>query len=254
MTYKGLVFFDLDGTLYNEHSRVDPAVAIAVKQLRANHYLPIISTGRSPLEIQEALAITGIDSFIALNGSYIQFEGQPVYQGTIPTKTIEQVVTIAQEAGEAVAFYDDQAIRITSVTQAAKDAYAEVNAPVPSVDPEYYLNHPIYMLLILTNNNDAAYATDDLTFYRNTPYSIDTVEKNGSKQTGIKRLLASQGLEDMPTYAFGDGRNDIPMLSYVDYPTAMGNGIPEAKAQAKYITSANVEGGIIEGLRHWKLI
>ncbi|KRM22436.1 Cof-type HAD-IIB family hydrolase [Latilactobacillus graminis] len=257
MTYKGLVFFDLDGTLYNAHSEVDAAVAIALRQLRANNYLPIIATGRSPLEIQDALATTGIDSFICLNGSYIQFEGQSVYQGTIPTPVIEATVATAKAAGEAVAFYNDQAIRITAITQAGKDAYNYVNSDLPPVDPDYYLNHPVYMMLILTNNNDQAYTEPqgtNLTFYRNTPYSIDTVEKDCSKQTGIKTLIKSQNLSGIPTYAFGDGTNDLPMLDYVDYPTVMGNGIPEAKAKAKYITSKNTEGGIIKGLRHWGLI
>lgn len=257
MTYKGLVFFDLDGTLYNEQSTVDDAVAIAIRQLRANHYLPIISTGRSPIEIQDALAKTGIDSFITLNGSYIQFEGQPVYQGAIPTEVVQEVVTTAEAAGEAIAFYDEKAIRITRVTPTTQAAYDFVNAPVPSVDPEYYQNNSIYMLLILTENNDIAYTSplsQALTFYRNGPYSIDTVKHGCSKQTGIKRLIESQGLTGIPTYAFGDGPNDLPMLAYVDYPTAMGNGIEAAKAQAQYITSKNTEGGIIEGLRHWDLI
>lgn len=257
LTYKGLVFFDLDGTLYNEHSEVDAAVAIALRQLRANNYLPIIATGRSPLEIQDALAKTGIDSFICLNGSFIQYEGQPVYKGTIPTPVIEKTVAIANAADEAIAFYNEEAIRITAVTQPGKDAYKFVNAPVPEVDPDYYLNHSVYMMLILTNDNDKAYTetlSTDLTFYRNTPNSIDTVEKDCSKQTGIKELIRSQNLTGIPTYAFGDGTNDLPMLDFVDYPTVMGNGIPEAKAKAKYITSKNTEGGIIEGLRHWGLI
>ncbi|KRL59589.1 hypothetical protein FC69_GL001548 [Latilactobacillus fuchuensis DSM 14340 = JCM 11249] len=257
LTYKGLVFFDLDGTLYNEQSTVDEAVAIAVRQLRANQYLPIISTGRSPIEIKDALAKTGIDSFITLNGSYIQFEGQPIYQGTIPTDVIQQTVATAKAADEAIAFYDEKEIRITNVTTTTQEAYDFVNAPVPTVDADYYLNNPIYMLLILTKQNDLAYTNplnQDLTFYRNGPYSIDTVEFGGSKQTGIQRLIESQGLAGIPTYAFGDGPNDIPMLAYVDHPTAMGNGIEAAKAQAQYITSKNTEGGIIEGLRHWNLI
>ena len=48
------------------------------------------------------------------------------------------------------------------------------------------------------------------------------------------------------TIAFGDGHNDIEMLSYVEYGVAMANSHPELIKNAKYITKSVKEHGIKE--------
>lgn len=67
--YKGIAFFDLDHTLFNEHTRVDDEVADAMHQLKANQVLPVISTGRNLFEIPNTMQKTGIDTVVSANGS-----------------------------------------------------------------------------------------------------------------------------------------------------------------------------------------
>ena len=61
-------------------------------------------------------------------------------------------------------------------------------------------------------------------------------------------------LTDKPVYAFGDGTNDLPMIEFADYSVAMGNGIDAVKEAATYVTTENVNGGIVNGLKHFNLI
>jgi Predicted hydrolases of the HAD superfamily len=72
--------------------------------------------------------------------------------------------------------------------------------------------------------------------------------------SGIKHLLEELNMKDKPVYAFGDGANDIPMIEFADYGIAMANGIDEVKDIATYITTENVNGGIVNGLKHFNLI
>lgn len=44
------------------------------------------------------------------------------------------------------------------------------------------------------------------------------------------------------------------MIKYADYGIAMGNGIDSVKDAATYITTENVNGGIVNGLKHYNLI
>lgn len=257
MTYQALVFFDLDGTLMNAQSRLDPEVQQAVRQLKQNNILPIICTGRSPGEIKTILAQTQIKSYITLNGAFIVYEGKTIYRGTIDPKLITKLKTITAGHGDALAYYNDQGYRATVLNDLVKAQYDSVNAPYPKIDPDYYLTHPVYMLLVMTMNNDKRYIYpygEQLTFYRNSLYAMDTILHGESKQFGIKTLVAQMGLAGIPTYAFGDGTNDIPMLEYVDHAIAMGNGITAVKDRAEYITSKNTENGIIQGLHHFKLL
>ncbi len=50
----------------------------------------------------------------------------------------------------------------------------------------------------------------EMTFYRNSHYTFDVVNRGISKGTGMNILLNQPALRDIPTYAFGDGYNDIP--------------------------------------------
>ena len=48
----------------------------AIQQLRANHVLPVIATGRNVFEVQDVMTTTGIDSIVSANGSYVAYQGQ----------------------------------------------------------------------------------------------------------------------------------------------------------------------------------
>ena len=54
--------------------------------------------------------------------------------------------------------------------------------------------------------------------------------------------------------AFGDGGNDVTMLQYAHIGVAMGNGNPEAKRAADYVTDDVDKGGIPKALRRFGLI
>ena len=58
----------------------------------------------------------------------------------------------------------------------------------------------------------------------------------------------------MPTFGFGDGSNDFALLEACDYKIAMGNGLPELKEIADFVTLKNTEGGIVHALNHFELI
>jgi hydroxymethylpyrimidine pyrophosphatase-like HAD family hydrolase len=62
-------------------------------------------------------------------------------------------------------------------------------------------------------------------------------------------MMKVLGVEKEDVYACGDGLNDVEMLGFVGHGIAMGNGEPEAKAAATYVTKHVSENGILEGLK-----
>ncbi|MER2064506.1 MAG: Cof-type HAD-IIB family hydrolase [Alkalibacterium sp.] len=253
-----LVFFDLDGTLLNEESLVDEEVKEALVELKEKGAVPFIATGRSPLEIQHVLDETVIDSFITLNGQYIQFEGEEVYRNVIPTELVDRLKQMTSEKGMPLSLYSSNKIRVTQYNETVKKAYNFIHENPPEVDASLDEREDILMMLVINDDpsRDQPYfdAFPELSFYRNTPYSIDTITKGHSKATGIDALLKAVDMEDIPLYAFGDGANDKEMLERADHSVAMANGIDAVKAVADYVTSSNTEGGLIEGMKHYDLI
>jgi len=83
---------------------------------------------------------------------------------------------------------------------------------------------------------------------------VDVFNHGGSKAFGIQKLLENKNFLDVPTYAFGDGLNDIEMFQLVDHPIAMGNCVEPLKALAEFITDDNNNDGIAKGLNKFGLI
>ena len=134
---------------------------------------------------------------------------------------------------------------------------ATLKHPYPSIDATYYLNKPVYQSLIFTDEEgEKEYRNrfPDIQIVRWHPVACDILPKDGSKARGIQRVqqIAQVPLENI--YVFGDGLNDVEMLSYIPNSVAMGNGHPKAKEAAKYVTDHVDQNGIYNALKMLGLI
>lgn len=254
---KGLVFFDLDGTLLNKKGQVDLEVIEAIQQLKDNGYEPLLATGRSPIEVSEVIQSTNIHSGIFMNGQVVIFKGETLIHHEIPKETIDKLLQFAKENGHGMTCYNIDAFKIIESVPFAQEAYKYIHTPTPEVVPAFYKEQAVNMMLLLSrDNNDDAYqqAFPELRFIRNFPYALDVITAGNSKAKGIRTLIRTLNNDSITTYAFGDGANDLEMFQKVDFSIAMGNAIPLLKEKANYVSSANDKGGVIQGLKHYHLI
>lgn len=255
--YKALAFFDLDGTLFNAKSQVDPEVVNALQKIRENGVLPFIATGRGHFELDKVMDATGISGAVAMNGQYIILNHQTIYKEEIPKTSIEKLIQAAKPYHEALSFYDSQGYWLSQMTDFAQKAYEYTHQPLPAVAPGRYLDHEVNMLLVLTDQlSQVDYykaQVPELNFFMNSPSSIDVTNITTNKGTGIQHVIDVLGFKG-ETFAFGDGRNDLHLLQAADHKTAMGNAVPELKELADFVTTANTDHGIVNAFKHWGLL
>lgn len=254
---KGLVFFDLDGTLLNKTGQVAPDVIEAIQQLKENGYEPLLATGRSPIEVSEIIRTTNIHSGVFMNGQVVIFKGEVLIHHEISQETIERLLKFAKEHRHGMTCYNIDAFKIIETVPFAQEAYRYIHTPTPDVVPKFYNEHTVNMLLLLSRDkNDEAYqlAFPELRFIRNFPYALDVITAGNSKATGIRALIRTLHTNSITTYAFGDGANDLEMFQEVDFSIAMGNAIPLLKEKADYVSADHDKGGVIQGLKHYHLI
>ncbi|NUF28206.1 hypothetical protein GA0061081_10815 [Gilliamella bombicola] len=252
-----IVFFDLDGTLFNSQIDVLPSSLEAINKLKQNNITPMIATGRTPCEVVDLMKKTQIESIIGMNGQVVLYQGEKVFTNDIDKDVIERLYQFSkQQTGIPLSFYNHEIMRVSQDSEPAKKFYHFLKQQVPPVDDQIYLKTSIQMLLLLCESGEALYRDvfPELTFIRNTPYCVDVFNHGGSKGYGITKLLKNKGFTDVPTYAFGDGMNDFEMFLTVDHPIAMGNAVDELKAQAEFVTDTNNNDGIAKGLQHFGLI
>lgn len=245
----------MDGTLLSSNSTIVPEVSDAIRQLKANGNIPIICTGRAAFEVRHFMKECQIDSIVSMNGQYIEFEGQVVSNREIPADLCGRVLSYAQSRNDILGFYNYQEIALSEDQPLSRSFYQNISAPFPQVDNEFYKTAPVNQLLVISHHADREYAQQfpELEFFITGEKSIDTVLKGGSKGKGIKSLQAKEQL-DVPTYAFGDGNNDLTMFDVVDHSIAMKNGNKKIKEKANFITDTNDNLGIVKGLQKLKLI
>ena len=78
--------------------------------------------------------------------------------------------------------------------------------------------------------------------------------KKNKNATGILTALKHLDIPVEQSYAFGDGKNDIEMLSTVGCGIAMGNASDEVKSYAHQVTDSVLEDGVATGIEKYILI
>lgn len=253
---KAIVFFDLDGTLFDDDKHVLPQSIAAINEMQQNHILPVIATGRNIFEIQYVLDETGIDTVVSANGSYVQYHGQELFREAIDQQLIEEFTAFAKDQGDAVAYYNNEGFALTESTPDVVNNYHALKLDV-TIDPDYFRKQPINFMNVFNRDKEDLYNqafAGRLALVRNNLVCLDTMKSGVTKRSGLERLLQETHLTGIPTYAFGDQLNDLEMFASVDTAIVMGNGHPRDKAVADYVTTTNTTDGIVNGLRHYHLI
>ncbi|QBP18439.1 Cof-type HAD-IIB family hydrolase [Acetilactobacillus jinshanensis] len=254
--YKAVVFFDLDGTLLDSTKHVQASTLNALTSLRDNHVLPVISTGRNLLMISDIMRVTGVKTVICSNGSYIQYHHKVLNTITIPNAILQKLSLMTIKHQDAISFQTQHQVVLNQSTPLTVANYEHFNVD-PPIQANFYQNHPINFVNLFTDKLDRYYINQfkgELHIVRNSPYCLDVMKSGVSKQLGVQILLKKLHLENVPTYAFGDGMNDINMFNEVDYSVAMGNALAPCKANGSFITDTNNRNGIAKGLKHYALI
>ncbi|MCD7938477.1 MAG: HAD-IIB family hydrolase, partial [Tannerellaceae bacterium] len=86
------------------------------------------------------------------------------------------------------------------------------------------------------------------------PLFTDVVPAGGSKKIGIQKMLDYYNLTVEEIMAFGDGGNDMEMLTYAGTGVAMGNADDNVKRIADYVTDSVDENGIRNALKHFGVL
>lgn len=248
------IFFDIDGTLIdclNGIYNITPRVKKAIRALQAKGNYVFIATGRPYAFLNEELLNFGFDGFILTNGAYVKVKDKCIYNDPINKEVLKDLI------------YNFEKLNIEYVLEGKKYSYLKdehknlhsfydsYNIPKKYLKGDYNLDEvDVYKIetlcmdkkgtdycLSLGNHNwDYVYNKDFSAF--------ELYSKTNSKGSGILKVLDFLNIPLENSYAFGDGKNDIEMLSTVGYGVAMGNADEIVKSYAKKVTDTVQNDGV----------
>ena len=256
------LFFDIDGTLVSfKTHEIPPSAILALTQAKANGHKVFIATGRPPLIITNLGAIEHlIDGYVTINGALAYVGNEVVCCKDIPIEAVKLFVDDAIKKNYGLIVVGERDVAVFDphgeVDQIFRQEIAVKNLNLAKPIEEVLEQR----ILQLTSFFKEDYETELMariptcTSGRWHPAFTDITAKGADKGEGIRLMAKHLGFDPRYTMAFGDGGNDSSMIITAGIGVAMGNAIDSLKQQADYVTTSVDEDGVLNALRHFKLI
>lgn len=256
------IFFDIDGTLVSLKTKVYPqSTKEALKRLHDKGVLLFVATGRSRFEIESEGLLDGLyfDGYLTNNGQDgYDKDDNVIYSKPLTKQDAVAIYNWAKERGCACWVVTTKASRLNFCDENVRIAFDAIHTQLPECgDISEMLNDTIYKIVLFLERDEVLEAVSHTTACRTTQWfdlGHDIISVDGGKKNAMEDILARYGIAPDEAMSFGDSENDIEMLRAAGIGVAMGNGTPEAKAAADYITDDCDEDGLLHALEHFGLL
>ena len=255
-----LIATDLDDTLLNEHSDINPRVMEALKAAMAAGCGIVLSSGRmleAMLPLAERIGVNA--PMLLFNGAlaYDHRTQETIFADRLPYETALAIVEMCEDMGFYIQVYPGKNYYCQKVVAYTRRYAANIHfnaTPVGKPVSQWMKEHPSDMqkLLLIDTPEGATRAQETLLrafphgacFLKSKPYFLEISPEGVDKGKSLLRLAKHLGLERDEVMAFGDGENDVSMIASAGTGVCMENGCPGARAAADIIAPSNREDGV----------
>lgn len=276
-----IIFLDVDGTLIDYDAKLPVSAAEAVEEARANGNLVYLCTGCSKAEIaQRHLCET--DGMIGGNGAYVESEGKVIMHQGLSREETKHIVDWCND--RHLGFYleansgmycNDYMLEQGPETMLKYSLGKGADLSKAKASAEHFVDGFIHLQKDALYRDDVNKISFILSSYQDHldskkefPELIantwggkgedalfgDLGPTGITKKHAIDVLLKYLDRSREDTIAFGDAKIDISMFELCGYSVAMGNGGPECKAAADYVTTDVNADGLANAFRYLGLI
>lgn len=245
LRYIKLISTDLDETLLGPDHKVSRHAAALIKQLQARGVVVAVVTGRAPEATRPIVRDLGLRYYICTNGAAV-FDGDRL----LAEKTMSAAVT-----DELARFFADRGLNFYLMTAAGYFASGEnelmrrANA-VRGVDPQVIgperWGQPAHKVMALGAGGlypevKARFGDRVHVIYH--PEYLEIAPAGVNKAWGLQQLAAHLNIAADWVLAMGDALNDLEALRWAGIGVAMGDGLPELRQAADFVTAPHTEDG-----------
>ncbi len=269
MKYR-MIAVDLDDTLLNEESKISARNRKAICRAVQSGTRFVIATGR-----MFKTSVTYLDD-LTLDGDCPLIN----YHGALVTKARsreivlhkpvgnDMAITVASEAearGYHVSLFIEDELYIKEENQYSRYYLSLAHIGVQAVGSlgSYLKNNgasPTKMSIIsfdgsldsLETELQARYA-GKLSILQSRPHFLEITDIEATKGQTLKWLAEREGIKQEEVIAFGDGHNDIDMISYAGLGVAVANARQAVIDVADLVTASNNDDGVAEIIERYVL-
>lgn len=256
-----ILLFDIDGTLLGDRTCIPKSCVSAIHQARREGCLAFINTGRARGLVPDSIVNIGFDGLFCGCGSYTEIAGKILENALLTEEQLERIRRTVAPMKAFVAYEGPEHVyyRIgdnPELQKRVEEDWSRDEALMNSKPDEpgllrvnkfsIYTQHPEEIRRLEEEVADFAYGIQHSSDF------VEFVLKGHSKAKPLQELR--DRYPQATLYAFGDGKNDIPMIDLADVGICMGDGNHALKERADYVTTALREEGIKNALLHFHLL
>ncbi|MDU0968008.1 MAG: HAD family hydrolase [Actinomycetaceae bacterium] len=268
-----VVFLDVDGTLIDHTQHASASTKRACRAAVDNGHVLVLSTGRSMPEIYPELWDLGCTGIVSANGAYVRVGEDVLVDLPIVGQDIVDVSQLLTQAHAAFVWQGVDGLFVPPYYKDSLDAMLGGGGGVWST----YLDYVDQFIHVDTPARSSK-CTFGIPY--NGPLGFSDIEEHcagrftvvaGSVSTdrgftgeitalgvnkgeGMRVVADHLGVPMADTVAVGDSANDREMLEVAGVGIAMGNGTPQVKAVADWVTAPINEDGLEKAFEYAGLI
>lgn len=263
---KYLVFMDLDGTLLaSDHKHISPRTKETIESLQQKGVIFYIATGRmyELAKITQRLLNPDVRMITSNGAVFDGANGREVTKLGVEAVDLAYKVTakyqlpmmlftpekayftrkipdfIAQNAGNF-----DEDFGYEEV-----ESFSELKPVMKDITNGVVLSRGD--MSELNTVRDELIDSHLMEMSSSSPDNLEMIPLQTDKGTAVKRIQQEWGIDYDHTFVFGDGMNDVGMMKEAKYSVAMGNGLPEVKKTANFVTETNAKDGLAKFLENY---
>ncbi len=262
-----VLFFDIDGTLLDYTGKMPASAKEALRQARLAGHRLVICSGRSGHQLSDWM-FTDFDGIINCTGARVIFKQNVIYEHFVPREDVKRAREVLEAANgvlvaqteectilsqESYSFMKDYLVKMgrsqkrierllgNAVISPQMEAYDNIK--------KFFYHRSEKTVEQLENELGDIFTVEASSFLKDACDSGEITCKGINKSYGMQLYIQRQGFSKEDTIAFGDGPNDLDMLSFAGIGVAMGNARDTVKANADFITRDVEQDGIAYALK-----
>lgn len=255
-----MIATDIDGTIVDwDLGDFTPAVKNCIKKLCKNGIKVVLVTGRMHCACNHIVNELGLETpIVSYQGGLIKDkDGKTLYQQNLDKNYAKQIIKWAKDKNIHINLYIDDKLYVEQDNDFVKK-YSDGKFVPYTVCPFETLEIDNVNKILAIDYNNAEKVTEwvnelqkkfpELYIVKSTPYFCEIGSNQAKKSLGVEFLAQKWELKKEEILTIGDQNNDIELLKSGGIKVAMGNGTPELKECADFITDTVQNDGFVKAI------